>query len=87
MDDLADAAATLESYFASLPSPFRLDYSGGTKVMTVAAVTAHMQCHAAYTERGGCWRTVVDDTSGTVIDGSNAGRRPVRYRRRAGHRR
>lgn len=74
-DDLADAAATLEPYFASLTTPFRLDYSGGTKVMTVAAVTAHMQCHAGDTERGGCWRTVVDDTSGTVIDGSNAARR------------
>ena len=74
-DDLAAAAATLEPYFASLKAPFRLDYSGGTKVMTVAAVTAHMEFHADFDERGGCWRTIVDDTSGTVIDGSKAGRR------------
>jgi len=74
-DDLEGAASTLDEYFVSLAPPFRLDYSGGTKVMTIAAVTAHMQHHGDYDERGGRWRTIVDDTAGAVIDGSASGRR------------
>lgn len=59
---------------------FRLDYSGGTKVMTVAAVVAHMDHHHArgLPDRGGQWRTWIDDIYGTLVPGSaRAEHRPV----------
>lgn len=74
-EDLIAASAAVAGYFAVLPQPFRLDYSGGTKVMTAAAVTEHLHSHASHPDSGGLWRTVVDDASGTVINGATA-RRP-----------
>lgn len=72
-DDLAATATCFTELAETIGDrDFRLDYSGGTKVMTVAAVVAHMDHHheRGLPDRGGQWRTWIDDTYGTLVPGS-----------------
>ncbi|WP_405180940.1 hypothetical protein OG225_07050 [Nocardia sp. NBC_01377] len=66
-DEFPPTLQALRAIADRTPGPYLLDYSGGNKIMAVSAVRTHLERHDGGGQR---WRSVVDDTTGTLVTGS-----------------